>query len=251
LDKTEVNPKAGMQWDITDKIRLRMAYLETLKRALVVDQTLEPTQVAGFNQFFDDTNGTDTQRFGIGLDARLASNVYAGVEASWRNLKVPVLNVGNGLFSTEEQEEQLIRSYIDWTIDTNWVVTAEIGYERLHREEIDTTILPREIETIMVPLTLRYFHPSGFFAQFGPTYVHQHVDLSPLIAFPKDSDDFVLFDAAVGYRFPERMGIASLELRNLLDKKFLFQETDLQGTRPSNPLFIPEITVLGRVTLNF
>ena len=39
-------------------LRLRFAWFETVKPALIANQTLEPTQVAGFNQLFDDTNGT-------------------------------------------------------------------------------------------------------------------------------------------------------------------------------------------------
>ncbi len=59
------------------------------KSALVANQTLEPTQVAGFNQLFDEYNGTKAQRMGIGGDARIANNVYGGVELSKRHLEVP------------------------------------------------------------------------------------------------------------------------------------------------------------------
>jgi hypothetical protein len=38
---------------------LRAAAFRVLKRTLITDQTLEPTQVAGFNQFFDDANLTE------------------------------------------------------------------------------------------------------------------------------------------------------------------------------------------------
>jgi len=69
---------------------LRLAYIETVKRALLVDQTIEPTQVAAFNQFFDDQPGTRAKRYGIGIDARFASTVYGGVEASNRDLVVPL-----------------------------------------------------------------------------------------------------------------------------------------------------------------
>jgi tetratricopeptide (TPR) repeat protein len=54
----QFSPKLGLQWNIVDQLRLRLAYIETVKRALIADQTIEPTQIAGFNQFFDDLNGT-------------------------------------------------------------------------------------------------------------------------------------------------------------------------------------------------
>jgi TonB dependent receptor len=83
-------PKFGVRWEIVDGLALRAAALETVKRALVVDQTIEPTQIAGFNQFFDDINGTETHRYGFGLDARFTSGVLGGAEYSWRDLNVPI-----------------------------------------------------------------------------------------------------------------------------------------------------------------
>ena len=71
------------------------------------------------------------------------------------------------------------------------------------------------------------------------------------IKFGKDSEDFVVVDAAVGYRFPKRLGIVSLEVRNLFDEEFVFQDPNINSTEPSNPRFVPERTVLGRLTLSF
>ncbi|MGH8604456.1 MAG: TonB-dependent receptor domain-containing protein, partial [Gammaproteobacteria bacterium] len=84
FDLEAVNPKLGVQWDITDWARLRLAYFETVKRALAVDQTVEPTQIAGFNQFFDDANGTEAERWGAGLDASFTNTLHGGVEYSRR-----------------------------------------------------------------------------------------------------------------------------------------------------------------------
>jgi len=62
---------------------------------------------------------------------------------------------------------------------------------------------------------------------------------------------FVVVDAAIGYRLPKRRGILSLEVRNLFDEDFLYQDTNIQQPVPSNPRFIPDRTVMGRVTLSF
>ena len=64
-----VSPKIGAQWNITENVRLRVAALQTVKPALIASQTIQPTQVAGFNQFFDDINGTRSWLYGAGLDA--------------------------------------------------------------------------------------------------------------------------------------------------------------------------------------
>ena len=51
---------------------LRAAAFRTFRRLLIVDQTLEPSQIAGFNQFTDEFNQTSSWVKGVGLDAVLA-----------------------------------------------------------------------------------------------------------------------------------------------------------------------------------
>jgi outer membrane receptor protein involved in Fe transport len=58
IDEDEFNPKFGITWNPFASTTLRGAAFRTFKRTLVTDQTLEPTQVAGFNQFFDEGNAT-------------------------------------------------------------------------------------------------------------------------------------------------------------------------------------------------
>ena len=73
-----------------------------MKRNLISDQTIEPTQVAGFNQFFDDAEGTDTWRYGIAVDQKFSAHVYAGTEFSKRDLKVPFSVTTAGITETRK-----------------------------------------------------------------------------------------------------------------------------------------------------
>ena len=262
LDIDETNPKLGLQWNFTDRSLLRIAYLETVKRTLVAEQTLEPTQVAGFAQFFDDVTGTKAERYGIGLDLTLKKperpglrGLYAGFEFSERDLEVPLVESGTGNITPEDQSEELGRAYIYWTPRPEWAVRVEIQHERFERRDSLGLNLPIEVETTSLPFVIRYFQAAGraagMFAQVGATFVQQDVDLAPTSTFGKDSDDFVVVDAAVGYRLPRRRGILSLEVRNLFDEDFLFQDSNIQQSEPSNPRLIPDRTILGRVTLSF
>ena len=60
-EKNQANPKVGATWSLKSGTTLRAAWFKTLKRTLITDQTLEPTQVAGFNQFFDDPSATQSR----------------------------------------------------------------------------------------------------------------------------------------------------------------------------------------------
>jgi outer membrane receptor protein involved in Fe transport len=132
-------------------------------------------------------------------------------------------------------------------------MSAEIEFDQFKRasEEPANPGTPTEVETLTLPLDARYFHPSGFFAELGGTFVRQEVELSPASILARDSDNFFLLDAAIGYRLPKRRGILSLEARNLLDEEFFFQDQNIQTTDPVNPRFIPDRIVFGRVTLSF
>ncbi len=57
--RTQLNPKIGVSWNPWPSSTLRMAAFRTMTRTLISKQTIEPTQVAGFNQFYDDQPGTD------------------------------------------------------------------------------------------------------------------------------------------------------------------------------------------------
>ena len=69
-EKNQFNPKAGLSWSLKSGTTLRAAWFKTLKRTLVTDQTLEPTQVSGFNQFFDDPSATESEVWGAAIDQK-------------------------------------------------------------------------------------------------------------------------------------------------------------------------------------
>ena len=86
VDKNIVNPKLGLQYDLTPDTTLRAAVFRVLKRTLLENQTLEPTQVAGFNQFFDDPPATESIRYGVAIDNKLSENANIGAEVSKRKV---------------------------------------------------------------------------------------------------------------------------------------------------------------------
>ena len=72
----EINPKLGLQWTINDHVSLRAVAFKTVKRGFATDQTIEPTQVAGFNQLDDNIDSTISKNYGIGLDVRFNNQLF-------------------------------------------------------------------------------------------------------------------------------------------------------------------------------
>ncbi len=252
----EFSPKFGVEWNVTDRLRLRGAWFKVVKPALVNNRTIEPTQIAGFNQFFDDSNATVTNRAGVGVDWRIRDNILVGAEASGRDLDVPAPIPGATGFVFEDQDERLYRAYIYWTPISEVALSLEVIRDHFMAPPGDATdfsSIPLELKTISVPVGVRYFHPQGFFAGLKATYVNQDVERSLIAPFPQGSDSFVVVDAALGYRLPSRMGSASIEVRNLFDQKFKYQDDNFRNIsdEPSVPAYIPDRAVVARVTLNW
>lgn len=244
-DTDEVNPKLGLQWNISDSLRLRAAHFETLKPALIADQSIEPTQIAGFNQMFDDPNGTWARRTGIGLDVKLAQGMSGGIEWSERDIKVPLTAT-----NSNDQEEQLARAYFYWAFAKEWALSIDAEYEQLSRDQITVQSLT-DIDTYSLPIGLSYFHPGGFFSNLIGTYVHQKVDRVPVSDPAEGDDSFFLVDVSIGYRLPRRQGMVGLDVKNLFDEEFFYRDQNFVESEPSNPRFIPDRTVLLWFMLNF
>lgn len=254
IDK--ISPKIGLQWDMTDYFRWRVAWFETTKSHIIAQQSLEPTQVAGFNQFFDEPNGTRVRRMGIGFDARVSDKLFSGFEASEREVKVPSAPASEEILS--KQNEQLYRAYLYGLPHTLWAMRGEFQYENLAQNGANTITNPDQIKTISMPLSIEHFHPSGLFTRFTATFVKQDLFLHGDYGRTRDPqktasgiDSFFLLDYVIGYRLPNRRGIMSLEGKNLLDEEFFYRNSYLNLSEPVNPIFLPTRTIYLKLTMNF
>jgi outer membrane receptor protein involved in Fe transport len=250
-DNDRVNPKLGVMWHPFPSSTLRAALFRVLRRTLIANQTLEPTQVAGFNQFFDDPEGTESWRYGIAWDQQFFPDAFGGVEFTKRDLEVP-FNLTNSSDPPEvrsvDWEEYLTRIYIYWTPHRWLAATGEYQYERLERDrEFPGPLALTNLDSHQFSLGTSFFHPTGFSAGLKATYFAQDGTFEDPNNVLFDGDDqFWVVDASIGYRLPKRLGLLTLEVRNLFDEEFKFQDTN-----PANPQIYPERLVFGRITLSF
>ncbi len=249
VDRDQFNPKLGLIWTPIPGTTLRAAGFRALKRTLTSRQTIEPTQVAGFNQFFDDMNGTKAWRYGVGIDQKFSKVIYGGFEYSKRKLEVPFKDLPRGGQITESDwDEKVVRAYLHW-IPKSWLaLSAEYLFERFERAREFTgeeEIL--EVDTHRFPLEVSFFNPSGLRAGIKATYIDQDGEFGNSTDgfFPGD-DQFWVVDASIGYRLPKRLGLITVGARNLFDEQFKFQDTDL-----ANQVIYPERLIFGKFTLAF
>ncbi|MGH7146848.1 MAG: tetratricopeptide repeat protein [Nitrospiraceae bacterium] len=248
-DQKQINPKFGMVWNPLPGTTVRAAAFRSLTRALITSQTLEPTQVAGFNQFYDDFESTEAWRYGGAVNQKFSRTVFGGVEYSQRDMDVPLPAqdaFGGPLKAiTQDWHEKLGRAYLFWT-PHDWVaVTAEYQYERFIRGEV-LNFGVKNMEAQRIPLGLNVFHPSGLSLSIRPTYIHQQGSFQPRFTTCCQSGEENVWtvDAGLSYRLPNRYGLFTVGARNLFNENFQFQETDLR-----NPTVSPKRLVFMQLTL--
>ena len=246
-DEDQFNPKFGITWNPVPDTTLRASAFRVLKRTLITNQTLEPTQVAGFNQFFDDINATDSWRYGCAIDQKFSKNIYGGAEFTYRDLEVPAVALTDPPQLYEaDSEERLARAYLYWTPYKWLALSAEYLYEDLEWEDIITEGAS-EVRTHYVPLGINFFHPSGLSATLKGTYIDQDGKFErqgTLGTFENGDDDFWVVDAAISYRLPKRYGFITVGATNLFDEEFQYFDTDRD-----NPRIQPDRFFFARVTL--
>jgi tetratricopeptide (TPR) repeat protein len=248
LTRKQVNPKFGSIWNVTSRTTLRGAAFRALRRTVVTSQTIEPTEVAGFNQFFDDAVSTDAWQYGLGIDNAIGANWFAGAEASLRVLKVPIIPAGTRIPIDTDRQDQFATGYVNGT-PTRWLAIAgDYTFEHLIREpNARNADLVANSMIHRVSAEARAFHANGLFVRFKESYVQQHGSFLNVrnVVF-SGADTFWVADASAGYRLPRQMGVLSLEARNLFDGTFLYQDSS-----PSEPAILPVRVVTARLTFTF
>jgi len=251
----EFNPKVGLQWDLGDQLTVRAAYFEAVKPPLVANRTIEPTQVAGFNQYFDDPNATLSKRLGVGVDYKITDKIFVGGELTWRDLDSVFQNLNTRRFEGYDSDEDTHRAYAYLLPHPRVPVSVEFIYDRYRADSTLLTLTggrPLDVETFSVPVTVRYFDPRGLFAGVRGTYVDQKVRRENP-TFGQGKSTFFNLDAMIGYRLPNQRGSLTIEAQNLLDNDFEYQDDGFRefGNDPSTGPYFPEIGIMGRLTVNF
>ncbi len=248
LDVGRVLPKAGVQWDITDWARLRFTYLQTMKSPAVVEQTIEPTQISGFNQLFlNATNGSKSTGYGIALDTKPSDILYGGIKIFYREFDQPSIFPLTGALKNFHYRGTLYHAYLYWTPNRYWSVSSDVELEKVYRpSNIAAGMFGdgnfTQLDTLIVPISVKFFHPSGFFVGLTGTYLTQDLTLPSTATFKQDNEKVLLLNVSMGYRFPKRRGVLTAEIQNITDQNYSFQNPNTLNPTVGNQRFAAELT---------
>jgi tetratricopeptide (TPR) repeat protein len=258
IEKDRLDPKIGVSWVPTDKVTVRAASFQTLQGTLTTSKQnpqprLEPVHVAGFNQFLFGTNGDESTVNGFAVDGEVSANMFVGAELLARTVHGVALFLGPGsdpFTLPTEATEDIARTYLYWTPRRDLAFSVQYQAERLSADAL-TPLGFTNVRTRRLPIEARYFSANGFSAGLRASRFAQHGEF--LFREPTGpdrlahgADRFWIVDAFAGFRLPNRRGVLSFNVDNLLDEDFRFQDLD-----PENPSIMPERMAYFRFTLSF
>ena len=235
--RSRFNPKAGLFVTPWENLTLRGAYFQTLGKSVFEDQAvLEPTSVAGMIQRFNDRPGTEAENFGFGADYKIGGFTYVGAEWIRRRFNesstdaayVIGLDYENGVLDNvvalndfdQYLSQDLVRSYMAHTFSEQVLGALEYQYSESRR--LDPTDF-QSFKTHRLGGTMRFFDSSGLFAFARGTWREQ--DRTGGLFLDDGTDRFFLVDLGLGYRLPRRGGRISLEVLNVFDQDFQYDQS--------------------------
>lgn len=246
------SPKLGVVWSPRPEIRLRAATFRSLKKDLVAEQVIEPTQVAGFNQFFDDFNGTPTETLALGAEVWLTPSLQGTAEYARRELSIVSGLLGVQTVPPQEQHETHGTVFLNWLATPRTSVSVGWRNETYTSDATIQTNWPSFLRTATVPLSIRHALTEAWFVKLTAHDVTQKVERAPpASALPAGSEHFSVVDASLGYRLPKRMGTISLDVYNLFDRSFLYQDDNFRRSHLRPSAYIPDRSVFVRASLRF
>jgi outer membrane receptor for monomeric catechols len=147
-------------------------------------------------------------------------------------------------------EEKLARAYLFAALHRTLTVGAEYHHEELEQDP-DLFGKYSTVTTRRLPLSARYFHPSGISVFVGATHFDQEGEFGTFNevgenVFVPGERSFWVYDAALSYRLAKRFGFLVAGVNNLTDEQVTYQATD-----PNNLSIRPGRFGFARIVLAF
>ncbi|ABC31341.1 FOG: TPR repeat [Hahella chejuensis KCTC 2396] len=241
------SPKFGVEFTPTEQLTLRLATFRSLKRDIAADRTIEPAQILGFNQLYDDPNGSDVKTYAAAVDYKLGSRIGGGLEAMRRTVDIrPRL--------LQKEPERPHHEFENYKLYYFGVLspsaTVDIAYEYEDQDLEDSQFGTGSIyraKTHSLPLGVTLYLPRHLSMRMESIYTDQTIKAS----FASDDQrDFNVnlwtFNVRLDYKLPRRFGELQFGVDNLFDnnKEILNSELDY-------PRYYPKRFLYSRIQLSF
>ncbi len=239
------NPKLGLAWQPNDGLLLRLSTFRQLRRSPFRIPSLEPTQILGFNQVYDNYAATDSRFTAAAIDYHSRHRLFAGIELLDRDSDVPAFGTDEDRTYRIGQRERSLRAYLNWLLPPNIALGSELLLDSLAVDGAEDLWAVEGIDEGRLDLSIRFHAPGGLFASARAIGVDQSV----ISGGEKFRSAFALLDAELGYRFSGSRGVVSVVVTNLFDRWFRYQDRNFYINEPIRSSLLPGRNVLLRLSL--
>ncbi|MEO0453102.1 MAG: FecR domain-containing protein [Verrucomicrobiota bacterium] len=244
IERTDVLPKAAVQWEPSSGYKFRGVYAQTRSGVSFEESVrLEPVQLAGFNQAFrtvipeSEINAVEAAEFdlfGIAGDFRLPWDLYLGITAQRIESDVDQSLGAFDVFSplpsplvasefplNYEYQEDLLE--VDLSKLIGQMFSVGLNYQLSHSQlkfvlpESPGSNLTQEADLHRLRGGVLFNHPSGFYAGMETIWYWQNSDG---YGGTRPSDQFQHLNVILGYRFWENRGDLRVGFLNLTDDDY-------------------------------
>lgn len=263
VSDSQVSPKVGVSFQAGSSTVLRGTAYGHLASGIGRVQSLEPTQVAGFNQIFEDPGGTQSWNYGLGIDQSFGKRFFAGGFYMWRRMEVPEASCATpddfnncrgqeaSTVVDQDSDADVASAYVNGTLGKRLAASVDWAWE----DRIYTSVAGGQfaafqdrVKTSRVRPQMRMFLPWGLYASLAATRYDQSVRQDDDLSTPGTTTQHAAFwvqDAELGYRLPRRYGTVAVQAQNLGDREFSFFDRTIQDD------VIPARRVLLKATFTY
>ncbi|WP_374487555.1 FecR domain-containing protein [Zoogloea sp.] len=245
--------KFGVVGKPAEGVTVRAAFMQGVSGSSLDQESLLPTEFAGFNQSFDDPSGTRWHQGGAGIAFKTQSGLRAGLEGTRRSLAVPdfgcYISPCSGAWHESKLKASVSQPFGDrFALSGEWLFTKRDAAQTPYSFDV-----PDSLRTHLIPFRLWARVGEGsllvenwMVRQTGMVSQNDGVSESRMGA----RSNFDVVNLRYTYPVITKSLTASLIVNNIFDRKFDFQDT-AWASQARTPLFYPHRTVFVQGSLRF
>jgi len=203
---------------------LRIAYIENFQGYYAANQTIEPTTLMGFSQFYSDPAGTRSKNYSIAIDKALSRFFAYGISYVDRNLELEAVRNGTEIVDTLSTKERIADAYLQYIPNVQVSMSMGLGWDRRSTAEIVSETDSLYVDLYSVPFVVSLFADNGASFTVKQTYFKQR--FSSLQSPDRQKQNTWITSVIAGYRFPGHFGSLEFGLDNLFDESDEFVNYD-------------------------
>ena len=221
------DPRVGLSLRVHDTTRVRIAAFSNFSPFFSATR-ISPTSVSGFLLDRSEFSLTERREADVSIDSAWG-RVFQSVQVYRRDTEERPLF----LFETSESQAVGLGYYLNYRVSSRWTVFGDNLYARTEtlstaapelRVIFDRVAFARRENQLRVGVN--FIHGTGVSVRLTNGYVTQRFPPVPedssfgLTELDLEDSAFNLTDASVRYEFAAKRGLASLQVRNLFDRRF-------------------------------